>query len=100
MQWTARPSLMGGAARVRPGIEQVRGRFTQGSSCVYPGWRPPVAHSPLRLPGVLAAQRYRTSSPVTACPMIMRWISDVPSKIVKLSGVSGVEQPRMLATYT
>jgi hypothetical protein len=27
---------------------------------------------------------YRTSSPVTALPMIMRWISDVPSKIVKL----------------
>jgi hypothetical protein len=27
---------------------------------------------------------YRTSSLVTALPMIMRWISDVPSKIVKL----------------
>jgi len=27
---------------------------------------------------------YRTSSPVTALPMIMRWICDVPSKIVKL----------------
>jgi hypothetical protein len=27
---------------------------------------------------------YRTSSPVTALPMITRWISDVPSKIVKL----------------
>ena len=26
----------------------------------------------------------RTSSPVTALPMIMRWISDVPSKMVKL----------------
>jgi hypothetical protein len=26
----------------------------------------------------------RTSSPVAALPMIMRWISDVPSKIVKL----------------
>ncbi len=26
---------------------------------------------------------HRTSSPVTARPMIMRWISDVPSKIVK-----------------
>ena len=26
----------------------------------------------------------RTSSPVTALPMIMRWISDVPSKIVKI----------------
>jgi hypothetical protein len=27
---------------------------------------------------------YRTSSPVTALPMIRRWISDVPSKIVKI----------------
>ena len=27
---------------------------------------------------------YRMSSPVTALPMIMRWISDVPSKMVKL----------------
>ncbi len=27
---------------------------------------------------------YRTSSPVTARAMIMRWISDVPSKIVKI----------------
>jgi hypothetical protein len=26
----------------------------------------------------------RTSSPVTALPMIMRWISEVPSKIVKI----------------
>jgi hypothetical protein len=30
---------------------------------------------------------YRTSSPVTALPMIIRWISDVPSKIVKLVAV-------------
>jgi hypothetical protein len=30
---------------------------------------------------------YRTSRPVTARPMIMRWISEVPSKIVKLSEV-------------
>jgi hypothetical protein len=27
---------------------------------------------------------YRTSSPVTALPMITRWISDVPSKMVKI----------------
>jgi hypothetical protein len=32
----------------------------------------------------------RTSSPVTALPMIMRWISDVPSKIVKLVDVRAV----------
>jgi hypothetical protein len=37
---------------------------------------------------VLAGQLYRTSSPVTALPMIMRWISEVPSKIVKLSAVA------------
>jgi hypothetical protein len=33
---------------------------------------------------------YRTSSPVTALPMIMRWISDVPSKIVKIVDVRAV----------
>jgi hypothetical protein len=27
---------------------------------------------------------YRTSSPVAALPMIMRWISEVPSKMVKI----------------
>jgi hypothetical protein len=27
---------------------------------------------------------YRTSSPVTALPIITRWISDVPSKMVKI----------------
>ena len=35
---------------------------------------------------------YRTSRPVTALPMIMRWISDVPSKMVKLSGVATCDQ--------
>ena len=37
---------------------------------------------------VSAAQGYLTSSPVTARPMIIRWISEVPSKIVKLLGVA------------
>jgi hypothetical protein len=37
---------------------------------------------------------YRTSSPVTALPMIMRWISDVPSKIVKLVEVKAVSAGR------
>ena len=37
---------------------------------------------------------YRTSSPVTALPMIMRWISDVPSKIVKLVEVRAVSAGR------
>jgi hypothetical protein len=38
----------------------------------------------IRISG-MACGYYRTSSPVTALPMIMRWISDVPSKIVKMS---------------
>jgi hypothetical protein len=33
---------------------------------------------------VSAGQAYRTSRPVTARPMIMRWISEVPSKMVKI----------------
>jgi hypothetical protein len=37
---------------------------------------------------------YRTSSPVTALPMIMRWMSDVPSKIVKLIEVRAVSAAR------
>jgi uncharacterized protein len=34
--------------------------------------------------GISAGQGYRTSNPVTARPMIIRWISDVPSKMVKI----------------
>ena len=34
----------------------------------------------------------RTSSPVTARPMIRRWISEVPSKMVKMSGVARADQ--------
>ena len=52
-----------------------------------PPARLPMACARLRLAGVLAGQRYRTSSPVTARPMSIRWISEVPSKIVKFSGV-------------
>jgi hypothetical protein len=37
---------------------------------------------------------YLTSSPVTALPMIMRWISDVPSKMVKLVEVRAVSAGR------
>jgi hypothetical protein len=37
---------------------------------------------------------YRTPSPVTALPMIMRWISDVPSKMVKLVEVRAVSAGR------
>ena len=35
-------------------------------------------------PAITAGQRYLTSNPVTARPMIIRWISDVPSKMVKI----------------
>jgi len=42
---------------------------------------------------------YRTSSPVTALPMIMRWISDVPSKIVKLVEVRAVSAGRWRAGW-
>jgi hypothetical protein len=35
---------------------------------------------------------YRTSSPVTALPIIMRWISLVPSKIVKFLAVVTCDQ--------
>jgi hypothetical protein len=38
------------------------------------------------MPGISAGQDQRTSSPVMARPMIIRWISEVPSKIVKISG--------------
>jgi hypothetical protein len=37
---------------------------------------------------------YRTSSPVTALSVIMRWISDVPSKIVKIVEVRAVSEGR------
>jgi hypothetical protein len=37
---------------------------------------------------------YRTSSPVTVLPMIMRWISEVPSKSVKLVEVRAVSAGR------
>jgi hypothetical protein len=39
--------------------------------------------------GISAGQGYRTSSPVTARPMIILWISDVPSKIVKIVAGTG-----------
>jgi hypothetical protein len=47
-------------------------------------------------PGASGRNVYRTSRPVTARPMIMRWISEVPSKIVKIvdyGAVSAGQQP-------
>jgi hypothetical protein len=38
---------------------------------------------------------YRTSSPVTDLPMIMRWISDVPSKIAKISAAATIALARI-----
>ena len=60
-----------------------------------PGPRKPVTGLPIACPrfsfgSVLAAQRYLTSSPVTARPMIIRWISLVPSKMVKILAVGAV----------
>ncbi len=43
---------------------------------------------------------YRTSSPVTALPMITGWISDVPSKIVKLMEVRAVSAARWAYDHT
>jgi hypothetical protein len=40
--------------------------------------------------GISAGQRYRTSNPVTDRPMIIRCISDVPSKIVKILAIRAV----------
>ena len=45
----------------------------------------PECTGPLKIrASAMTCGYYRTSSPVTALPMIMRWISDVPSKIVKI----------------
>jgi len=40
--------------------------------------------------GISAGQSYRTSSPVTVRPISIRWISDVPSKIMKILAVRAV----------
>ena len=42
-----------------------------------------VAGRPVNATGLICGAQ-RTSSPVTARPMIRRWISEVPSKIVKI----------------
>jgi hypothetical protein len=42
----------------------------------------------------MTSGHYRTLRLVTARPMIMRWISDVPSKIVKLVEVPAVSAGR------
>jgi hypothetical protein len=41
--------------------------------------------------GISAGHSYRTSSPVTARPMIIRWISLVPSKMVKILAVRAAD---------
>jgi hypothetical protein len=43
---------------------------------------------------VMTCGYYRTSSPVTAFPIIRRWISDMPSKMVKLVDVRAVSAGR------
>jgi hypothetical protein len=39
------------------------------------------------MPGIFAGQAQRTASQVMARPMIIRRISEAPSKIVKISGL-------------
>jgi hypothetical protein len=54
----------------------------------------PLPRGTARLSGstisISAGQSYRTSSPVTVRPISIRWISDVPSKIVKILAVGAV----------
>jgi hypothetical protein len=54
-------------------------------------WKLPSGNLAIRSDGLLVLP-YRTSKPVTARPMIMRWISEVPSKIVKLLGLAACHQ--------
>jgi hypothetical protein len=60
-----------------PGIREVHGGYIPGPSArdvKSPADPAPGPEAP--------AQRYRTSSPVATRPISIRWISDVPSKIV------------------
>jgi hypothetical protein len=71
--------------------EQDSGHATAAS--VAPSAGITADHQP---PDVSAGGSYRTGRPVTARPMIMRWISLVPSKIVKiveLAAVSAGQRP-------
>jgi hypothetical protein len=78
---------------------------TSSCRCCWPGSDRPVrANSSLQKPefagpskirtSAMTSGYYRTSSPVTALPMIMRWISDVPSKMVKLVEARAVSAGR------
>jgi hypothetical protein len=69
-----------------PGMTETSNRHDVTITCGQRWWHlraEMVATFPtwLSLPAV---QGYRTSRPVTARPMIMRWISEVPSKMVKI----------------
>jgi hypothetical protein len=61
-----------------------------------------LPRSPVERPAFRGSDRYirrsgyLTSSPVTVRPMIIRWISDVPSKIVKIFAVGQFPQVRSL----
>jgi len=57
--------------------------------------RKPESTGPLKIrTSAMTCGYYRTSSPVTALPMIIRWISDVPSKMVKLVEVRAASAGR------
>jgi hypothetical protein len=80
--------------------------YTGGPRQVHPASIRPRRQATGR-PGPKSGSRrsgYRTSSPVTARPMIIRWISLVPSKIVKIVELGAVfagqrpEYPRGIST--
>jgi hypothetical protein len=81
------------AARVLSGTREVYPRYISSLTCNYPVREGDVA---TRLRETNASREpalqnrgsgYLTSSPVTARPTIIRWISDVPSKMVKILAI-------------
>jgi hypothetical protein len=90
------PSLQHRTRATRPGEQLVDSNFRVG----WAASRYMIGISAGRGRGLA----YRTSSPVTVRPISMRWISDVPSKIVKILAIGAVfagqwpEYPRGIST--
>jgi hypothetical protein len=78
-QATGRPGPPGPEAPAPLGTIRVN-RTREGAAPLPQQDDPP----PTQHPGKTAGQTYRTSSPVTVRPISIRWISEVPSKIVKI----------------
>jgi hypothetical protein len=86
------------AARPRDAEDEARKR-RETTGTIQVNWtraRPPLpsrttSPSGSKL-GITAGQSYRTSRPVTARPISIRWISLVPSKMVKLFGLGNRDQ--------